>query len=749
MKKTVSLLIALVLVLAMFTGITVYAAESTVLATITDQAVTAGVPYVWTWTATGDGLLSVDATPIYANGVQYTAYKVNLYASQSAYTGGESPAYEGSVQVPGDPWMTPITDFTVKEGQYVIVSLYAMMAYQDVDGSVNATLSFTSGGVQKTESKIDYETTLTTGANALTLLNDVADNTLYIFTPDEIGIYTFTVSDGAQIGYWGANTNYTAKPATTASSFEREVKSVGESVILGISSEDSNVTLTIEKTGESAGIIKTVYDEWEIQHPLDASLIFTGALPSVDITEHHTAVKGDDDFYHLDSADGPVLYVDLTISQTTFDIRYLFDTQGRPYTMRGKDSEYHGYEFKPMMLLFSEMLSKQDGLYPLTEDLWAFLHYYGEGQYWYVADDPNSETDPHSVFSAVAEGGFDEDTVWMYLCRYREGSVVADPAPDTELTIPEAIELGERKDNGDFSQAKYYVTGVITEIADTTYGDMYIADVDGNTLFIYTVYDADGNSYASMETKPAVGDTVKLYGAIGNKNGTARMQNARIVEHTPAGEPDPACTHPNAVHHTAKASTHSENGVQEYWSCPDCLLSYDADGNTVDPSEMVILAMGHTLAERVAAVSATCTTDGNIAYYYCASCNANFEGRAPEAKKLSAEDVTIPALGHAYEDVVTAPTATEQGYTTHTCTTCGDSYVDSYTDPTGLKGDLNGDGKVNATDYNILARIVKGLITSPTETMLRNGDINGDGRINATDYNILARVVKGLMNMPA
>ena len=35
---------------------------------------------------------------------------------------------------------------------------------------------------------------------------------------------------------------------------------------------------------------------------------------------------------------------------------------------------------------------------------------------------------------------------------------------------------------------------------------------------------------------------------------------------------------------------------------------------------------------------------------------------------------------HDYESKVTKPTYTEQGYTTHTCTICGDSYVDSYTD---------------------------------------------------------------------
>ena len=37
---------------------------------------------------------------------------------------------------------------------------------------------------------------------------------------------------------------------------------------------------------------------------------------------------------------------------------------------------------------------------------------------------------------------------------------------------------------------------------------------------------------------------------------------------------------------------------------------------------------------------------------------------------------------HSYKDVVTAPTCTEKGYTTHTCA-CGDSYVDTYTDALG------------------------------------------------------------------
>ena len=45
---------------------------------------------------------------------------------------------------------------------------------------------------------------------------------------------------------------------------------------------------------------------------------------------------------------------------------------------------------------------------------------------------------------------------------------------------------------------------------------------------------------------------------------------------------------------------------------------------------------------------------------------------------------------HNYKDVVTAPTCTEKGYTTHTCA-CGDSYVDAYVDALGHAWD---NGKV-------------------------------------------------------
>ena len=46
-------------------------------------------------------------------------------------------------------------------------------------------------------------------------------------------------------------------------------------------------------------------------------------------------------------------------------------------------------------------------------------------------------------------------------------------------------------------------------------------------------------------------------------------------------------------------------------------------------------------------------------------------------------DEILPPLGHSYETTVKDPTCTEGGFTTHTCSRCGESHVDSHTEPLG------------------------------------------------------------------
>ncbi|NLD49450.1 MAG: dockerin, partial [Clostridiaceae bacterium] len=54
-------------------------------------------------------------------------------------------------------------------------------------------------------------------------------------------------------------------------------------------------------------------------------------------------------------------------------------------------------------------------------------------------------------------------------------------------------------------------------------------------------------------------------------------------------------------------------------------------------------------------------------------------------------------------------------------------------------GDVNGDGKVNSTDYSLLKRYLLEISEIPVEDIYAAADLNKDGKINSTDYTILRR----------
>lgn len=124
-----------------------------------------------------------------------------------------------------------------------------------------------------------------------------------------------------------------------------------------------------------------------------------------------------------------------------------------------------------------------------------------------------------------------------YVCTDCETPVP--PTADTKLTFAEAVKLGKAMGTSAYTEGKYYLTGVITEVKDATYGNLYIKDAEGNTYFVYGAYSKDGSSkYSELENKPDAGDTITVYGVIGNYKGDVQMKNAWITEHTdsaPAG----------------------------------------------------------------------------------------------------------------------------------------------------------------------------------------------------------------------
>ena len=67
--------------------------------------------------------------------------------------------------------------------------------------------------------------------------------------------------------------------------------------------------------------------------------------------------------------------------------------------------------------------------------------------------------------------------------------------------------------------------------------DMKITDGNGNILTIYGTYNADGSTrYDKMATKPVAGDTVTLYGVLGNYNGTIEIKNGWMTKFIPTSE---------------------------------------------------------------------------------------------------------------------------------------------------------------------------------------------------------------------
>ena len=114
-----------------------------------------------------------------------------------------------------------------------------------------------------------------------------------------------------------------------------------------------------------------------------------------------------------------------------------------------------------------------------------------------------------------------------------------DPAANSTLTIAQALELANSKANSVYTEGKYYVTGTVKEIKNDTYGNLYITD-GTNELYVYGTYDADGtNRFDAMSTKPAVGDTITVYGTLGKYNNAAQMKNGWITSHIPAGSDTP------------------------------------------------------------------------------------------------------------------------------------------------------------------------------------------------------------------
>ncbi|MBP3412660.1 MAG: hypothetical protein J6K89_05310, partial [Oscillospiraceae bacterium] len=107
------------------------------------------------------------------------------------------------------------------------------------------------------------------------------------------------------------------------------------------------------------------------------------------------------------------------------------------------------------------------------------------------------------------------------------------------------------------------------------------------------------------------------------------------------------------------------------------------DLQTVYSTWTLMSDCSHSSVSYIPAMAASCTTDGNIAYYLCDSCNAIFTDEAC-TNRINISSTVISALGHSYDNgvVTTQATCGTAGILTYTCSRCKSSYTESI-DPLG------------------------------------------------------------------
>ena len=101
----------------------------------------------------------------------------------------------------------------------------------------------------------------------------------------------------------------------------------------------------------------------------------------------------------------------------------------------------------------------------------------------------------------------------------------------------------------------------------------------------------------------------------------------------------------------AKAATCTTAGNIAYYTCSECGKHYaDAAGKTeIELSFTVVAALGHKLTFH-AATATDCETKGNVAYYFCSTCDKYFKDEEATEEMTEAE-TQIEALGHQWTKV--------------------------------------------------------------------------------------------------
>ena len=238
---------------------------------------------------------------------------------------------------------------------------------------------------------------LTEGTNQLSLTAGKLN--YFLFTPTQSGMYKFTGSH--DLRYFGTNLSFISDQTSTVNrvnnSFDVNIKesNIGASYLLGIQAP-SGVTsgsVTIQRTGEAQLEWDDLpYDVYNGVYTPQSWTFGGGTLTYVDVTKNasnYNLVLGSDGFYHMNSADGPVVYLNLgsdstNEAQETDITLYSMLNSNRPI-IQGTVKDANGnnlYKRQYNDLVQRYIDCASSGLYGLTPDLMEILKTQNDS--WYI-----------------------------------------------------------------------------------------------------------------------------------------------------------------------------------------------------------------------------------------------------------------------------------------------------------------------------------------------------------------------------
>lgn len=250
----------------------------------------------------------------------------------------------------------------------------------------------------------------------------------FFFVPEESGTYQVTTTDpAAKVSFWGSSTAFISN-ITESTDYSEKTNSytlnikeahLGGTYIIGVTGADSCI-LEITRIGDAVLDETDMEAEVYVAKQTPAKGISVGGTPTyVDLTSAATAVLGSDGYYHLNSADGPVLYMNLGPDAPYISMWNMLGFTGFGGTSLNKvfrDSNgvaVRKEDYTACMSGYVECIttgSNGKPLYPLTEDLIYMVQNGGEYKGWW------DSTNGNYLFAELPN--VNPATAWMFAVCY-------------------------------------------------------------------------------------------------------------------------------------------------------------------------------------------------------------------------------------------------------------------------------------------------------------------------------------------